>query len=83
METIFSKIIRREVPAEIVYETGHVLAFLDISPTNPGHTLVIPKAWSRNLLDIDAAAWGRVMEAVRLLAPRIKEAVGGPTASTS
>ena len=75
-ETIFSKIIRHEIPAEIVYEDEDVLAFLDISPNNPGHTLVIPKTPTRNLFTIDAESWAKVMEAVRLLAPKIKEAVG-------
>ena len=75
-ETIFSKIIRREIPAEIVYETDDVLAFLDISPTNPGHTLVIPKVPTRNLFTINAESWAKVMEAVRILAPKIQRAVG-------
>jgi histidine triad (HIT) family protein len=76
METIFTKIINRQIPVEVVYEDENVLAFLDISPNNPGHTLVIPKAWSRNLLDISSESWGQVMEVVRMLAPKIKEAVG-------
>lgn len=42
-ETIFSKIIRKEIPAEIVYEDEKHLAFLDIAPFEKGHTLVIPK----------------------------------------
>lgn len=42
-ETIFSKIIRREIPATIVYETENVLAFRDIQPVAPTHILVIPK----------------------------------------
>jgi histidine triad (HIT) family protein len=75
-DTIFMKIIRREIPAEIVYEDDHVLAFLDIAPCNPGHTLVIPKTPSRNIFDIDAAVWAKVMETVRMLTPRIKQAVG-------
>lgn len=74
-ETIFSKIIRKEIPAEIVYEDDDVMAFLDISPNNPGHTLVIPKIPSHNLLTIDAESWTKVMETVRMLAPKIKEAV--------
>lgn len=43
MTTIFSKIIAREIPADIIYEDQWVLAFLDINPVHPGHTLVIPK----------------------------------------
>jgi histidine triad (HIT) family protein len=43
-ETIFSKIIRREIPATIVYETERILAFRDIQPVAPVHILIIPKA---------------------------------------
>ena len=42
-DTIFGKIVRREIPATIVYETDTVLAFRDISPAAPSHVLVIPK----------------------------------------
>lgn len=50
--TIFEKIIAKEVPAAIVYEDENTLAFLDKAPVHPGHTLVVPKIHSRNLLDI-------------------------------
>jgi histidine triad (HIT) family protein len=75
METIFEKIIRREVPAHIVYENDVVIAFLDIEPTNIGHTLVVPKKKSENMLTIDSREWVEVMEVVRFLAPRIMRAV--------
>lgn len=74
-ETIFSKIISRSIPADIVYETDDVIAFLDITPVNPGATLVVPKVWSRNVLTIDSDSWSKVMEVVRILAPIVKEAV--------
>ena len=48
---IFAKILRGELPAHKVYEDERVLAFLDIMPQAAGHTLVIPKAASRNALD--------------------------------
>src|SRR5665647_3560283 len=48
----FAKILRGEFPSYKVYENDHVLAFLDIMPRSPGHTLVIPKAPARNILDI-------------------------------
>jgi histidine triad (HIT) family protein len=48
----FAKILRGEFPCYKVYEDDHVLAFLDIMPRSPGHTLVIPKAAARNILDI-------------------------------
>jgi len=73
-DTIFSKIIRREIPADIIYEDDDVIAFLDINPVSKGHTLVVPKKWSRNILDIDSEVWGKVTEVTRQLAPAIKEA---------
>jgi histidine triad (HIT) family protein len=51
-ETIFSKIIRRELPADIVYEDDDVLAFRDIAPQAPVHVLVIPKAEIATVNDI-------------------------------
>ena len=44
METIFTKIINREIPAKIIYEDDRVLAFHDIAPQAPVHFLVIPKS---------------------------------------
>jgi len=51
-ETIFSKIIRRELPADIVYEDDYVLAFRDIAPQAPVHVLVVPKAEIATVNDI-------------------------------
>ncbi|MEK7510658.1 MAG: HIT family protein [Patescibacteria group bacterium] len=73
--TIFEKIIAREIPATIIYEDEATLAFLDIAPNNPGHTLVIPKVHTRNILDISEDSWLAVMKTVHKLAPVIKEAV--------
>jgi histidine triad (HIT) family protein len=63
-ETIFSKILRGDIPCHKVYEDDHVLAFLDIGPLSRGHTLVIPKeavATLDELSDEAAAAVGRVL----------------------
>ena len=49
---IFAKILRGELPSHKVYEDDRAFAFLDIMPRAPGHTLVIPKAPARNILDI-------------------------------
>ncbi len=51
-ETIFSKIIKRELPADIVYEDDEVLAFRDISPQAPVHVLIIPKVEIATVNDI-------------------------------
>jgi histidine triad (HIT) family protein len=51
-EDLFLKIIQREIPADIVYETDDVLAFRDISPQAPVHVLIIPKVRIRTINDI-------------------------------
>jgi histidine triad (HIT) family protein len=51
-DNVFAKILRGEVPSYKVYEDDRAFAFLDIMPRTPGHTLVIPKAPARNILDI-------------------------------
>ncbi|HEY7515640.1 MAG TPA: HIT family protein [Vicinamibacteria bacterium] len=63
-ETIFSRIIRGEIPCHRVYEDEKVLAFLDVGPLSRGHTLVVPKepaATLDALSDESAAAIGRVL----------------------
>jgi histidine triad (HIT) family protein len=62
---IFAKILRGELPCYKVYEDEHVLAFLDIMPRSPGHTLVIPKAPARNILDIAEEDYLHVARATR------------------
>lgn len=59
-ENIFAKILRGEIPCHKIYEDDHVFAFLDIMPRSPGHTLVIPKAPARNILDITAEDFAHV-----------------------
>ncbi|MBL1434183.1 HIT family protein [Candidatus Wolfebacteria bacterium] len=75
-DTIFEKILKGEIPAHKVYENEYTFAFLDIAPINKGHTLVIPKLPTRNILSVDQKTFGHVMETVRFLAPKIKEATG-------
>ena len=63
-ETIFSKILRGEIPCHKLYEDAYVLAFLDIAPLAPGHAVVIPKEPAETLdrlSDDAAAALGRVL----------------------
>ena len=65
---VFAKILRGELPAHKLYEDDDTLAFMDIMPRGDGHCLVIPKAPSRNILDVApdslaavaATTWGRV-----------------------
>lgn len=63
---IFCKIVAKEVPAEVVYEDANFLAFLDIRPLSPGHTLVIPKQHYRWVWDVPNA--GAYFEAAKKVA---------------
>lgn len=74
-ETIFSKIIRREIPADVVYEDDQILAFRDISPQAPVHILFIPKQPIVNLDDAqpeDAA----VLSHILLTIPKVAQQEG-------
>lgn len=76
MSSLFSKIISREIPSRIVYEDDYVIAFLDINPVNPGHTLVVPKNEQPNILESSEEDLGHVLRVVRKIAPAIVKAVG-------
>ncbi len=65
---IFAKILRGELPCSKVYEDEHVFAFLDIMPRVPGHTLVIPKAPARNILDIKPDDYAHVARGAHRIA---------------
>jgi len=65
---IFAKILRGELPCFKVYENEHVFAFLDIMPRSPGHTLVIPKAPARGILDIKADDFAHVARGAHRIA---------------
>ncbi|MFM9266596.1 histidine triad nucleotide-binding protein [Tychonema sp. BBK16] len=73
-ETIFSKIIRREIPADIVYEDDLALAFRDVNPQAPIHILVIPKKPIPKLADAvpeDHALMGHLLLTVKLVAEQL------------
>jgi len=73
---IFAKILRGELPCYKVYEDDKALAFLDIMPRAPGHTLVLPKAPARNLLDVSAADLAHVMTVAQKVAKAAMTAFG-------
>jgi len=78
-DSIFSKIIRGEIPCNRIYEDGLVLAFLDIHPLAPGHTLVVPKEPAETIMELSdesASAVGRVL-------PRISRAILKATGTTA
>ena len=71
---IFAKILKGELPCHKVYEDETALVMMDIFPQSKGHTLIVPKAASRNLLDADPAALAAVMPLVQRVTRAVKSA---------
>lgn len=75
---VFAKILRGEAPAVRVFENESALAFMDIMPQVPGHTLVIPKSEARDLLDADPLILGDTIQVVQKVAGAVKLAFEAP-----
>ena len=74
MPTVFTKIINREIPADIVYEDNEILAFNDINPQAPIHILIIPKKEIKTINDIhsvDAAIIGKLFLIAKKIAKKL------------
>lgn len=66
--SIFTKIINREIPANIIYEDDRTIAFFTIEPINLGHTLIVPKIPCVNILDGDPDTMGHLMQIAQKIA---------------
>jgi len=73
MDCLFCKIIKKEIPAEIIYEDDRSLAILDINPRAPGHAMVMPKIHSQTILDLPENKLGLLFEAVKKVAGLIQK----------
>lgn len=73
-ENVFAKILRKELPAHVVYEDENTLALMDIMPRAPGHCLVIPKAPARNMLDVSEESLAAVTNSVRKVSRAVLKA---------
>lgn len=76
MDTVFSKIVRGEIPSYKVAEDGNYYAFLDINPIKEGHTLVIPKQQVDYIFDLDAQTLTGLTLFAQRVAAAIKKATG-------
>ena len=72
-ENIFTKIIRREIPTEIIYEDDDFMAILDILPVNPGHILLMPKHSYKNIFDMPEDILKKVGPLLKTMALAQKE----------
>ena len=79
-DTLFDKILRKEIPADVVHEDGEVMAFRDINPQAPTHVLVVPKTKLESfadLADADPETIGRYMSAIAHVAKMLGLEEGG------
>jgi len=76
--SIFTKIIRGEIPSHKVYEDEKTYAFLDIHPVQPGHVLVIPKKQVEFLWDLEDEDYQALMATVKKVGRRLREVMGKP-----
>jgi histidine triad (HIT) family protein len=77
-DTIFTKIIKGEIPCHKVYEDTLTLAFLDTHPKTPGHTLVIPKKQVEFVWDLEDEDYRAVMATAKKIAKKIKSVLKTP-----
>ncbi len=75
MECLFCKIIKKEIPAEIIYEDGKTLAILDINPRSPGHTMVLSKSHSETILDLPEKEIEPLFSAVKKVTELIEKSL--------
>ena len=73
MDCVFCKIVDAQLPAHKVYENHEILAFLDIRPINPGHTLVIPKTHVANLDTLEPSLAGRLFQVAGQIAAALRK----------
>jgi len=74
-DCVFCKIIKKEIPADFVYENDRIVAFLDIHPSNKGHTLVVPKEHHTDLLVTPDEVLAEIMAKTKKIAPAVVKAV--------
>ena len=79
MSNIFTKIVNGEIPCYKIYEDDRTLAFLDIHPDTPGHTLVIPKAEVDKIYDLEDEDYQALMSTVKKLSRHMEKVLGART----
>jgi histidine triad (HIT) family protein len=75
-DCIFCKIVSKEIPAEIFYENEHIIAFLDIKPINPGHSLIVPKKHTKDIFEASDETLAAIAQGIKHLGTTLKKVVG-------
>ncbi len=73
-DNIFAKILRGEANAHMVLDEEHCLAFMDVMPQSPGHTLIIPREPAENIFDLSAEGLGQLVATTQRVASAVKAA---------
>ena len=79
MSSVFTKIINGEIPCYKIYEDDKTLAFLDINPETPGHTLVIPKTEVDKIYDLSLEDYDALMHSVKKISKHMEKVLGART----
>ena len=79
MSSVFTKIINGEIPCYKVYEDEKTMAFLDINPETPGHTLVVPKKEVDKIYELDDEDYSALMTTVKKLSVNMEKVLGART----
>jgi len=74
-ECLFCKIVKGEIKSEKIYEDGDTLAFLDVNPSAPGHTIVIPKQHIQTILDLNEESLSRLFKTVKKVTEMIRNSL--------
>lgn len=77
-DSIFTKIIRGEIPSHKIYEDERTFAFLDIHPIQPGHTLIVPKQQIEFVWDLEPADYQALLATAQKLARHMREVLAVP-----
>ncbi len=75
MDDIFCKIVKKEIPVSSIYETEETMAFLDVTPSAPGHTLVILKKHGNNILEYTQEELGKAMATAQIVVQKLEKAL--------
>ena len=70
---IFAKILRDEINSHKIYEDDHTLAFMDVMPLSPGHSLVIPKQAAESLFDLDTDSGSAILKTTQRVSEAVKD----------
>jgi len=77
-DCVFCKIAKGEIPSIKIWENEKYLAFLDVNPVKPGHTLLIPKKHDAYIFDLNDSEYLEIMSVAKIIAKKLKDSLNPP-----